>query len=118
MTGQTGTAGVRSDPNPSHCLREVLRHKSRAPPRAHARQGTETGHLVGTREVLRDGRTTGSVVIPFRVALRIWIAAFARTLAVVRTVKSQINDNGCSARNNNKMTNGSVSYDLGGSLAF
>ena len=34
-------------------------YESRAPPRASARQGKEMGHLVGTREVLRDDRAVG-----------------------------------------------------------
>ena len=42
------------------------------------------GHLVGTPEVLWDDRTMGTAGV--------WSA---RTLVVVRTLMSQINDNGC-----------------------
>ena len=59
-------------------------YESRAPPKASARQGKETGHLVGTREVLRDDRTLGC-----RLEREVGLAT-----VVVRTLISQSDDNG------------------------
>ena len=51
--------------------------------RAYTREGKETGYLVGTRAVLWDDKTTGTAGV-----------RSARTLVVVRTLISQIDDNG------------------------
>ena len=70
---------------PEHCPRELPNYEIRAPPRASARQGKETGHLVGTREVLRDDRIVGC-----RLEGEVGLAT-----VVVRTLTSQSDDNGC-----------------------
>ena len=54
----------------------VTNYERRAPSGAYVRQGKETGYLVGTREVLRDDRMTGTAGV-----------RSVRTLLVVRTLK-------------------------------
>ena len=51
---------------------------------AYARQGKETGHLVGTREVLRDSRAVGC-----HLEREVGLAT-----VVARTLTSRSNDNG------------------------
>ena len=71
-------------PNPGHCPPELPNYESRAPPRASVRQGKETDHLVGTREVLRDDRT-----VDCRQEREV-----GQATVVVRTLTSQSDDNG------------------------
>ena len=78
------TAGVRSAWTLIVVCESYPNYESRAPPRASARQGKEPGHLVGTREVLRDDRAVGC-----RLEREVGLAT-----SVVRMLTSPSDDNG------------------------